>query len=117
MYFESWATLSVKNPKTKTGWDKQRLYLYLLQSCEQKYTIPLQTYFGLYKKDGALADMLFEILFDAVYDGSDAQVAAAYYISQMDKEILRQRKQKLLQAQQNDVEWKRPFLDDDLTWL
>ncbi len=117
MYFKNWETLPIKNPKTKAGWDKQRLYLFLIQSCEQKYTIPLQEYFRLYQKDGALADMLFEILFDEIYDGSDAQVAAAYYIAQMDKEILQQRKQKLLQAQQNDVHWKIPFPDDDLTWL
>lgn len=117
MYFESWVTLLAKNPKTETGWDKQRLYAYLEKSCDERYTIQLQDYFRLYRKDGALADMLFAILLDDTDYGSDAQLAAAYYISQMEKEILCHRKEKLLQAQASDIDWKRPFLDDDLTWL
>lgn len=105
------------NPKTETGWDRQRLCLYLEKSCEEAYTLQLQEYFRIYRKNEALVDMLFAILLDITEEQENAQLAAAYYISQMDKTILRNRTEQLLQAQASPIRWKRPFLDDDLTWL
>ena len=65
-----------------------------------------------------LLDLLFDILLDDDYDGSDAQIGAAYYISKLDKSVLKMKKEKLLQAQKNDVFWKRPFSkNDNLKWL
>ncbi len=117
MCFENWELLLTHNPKTETGWDRRRLCLYLEKSCEEAYTMQLQEYFRIYRNNAALADMLFSILLDTTEEKEDVQLAAAYYISQMDKAILRNRKEQLLRAQATPTDWKRPFLDDDLTWL
>jgi len=56
-------------------------------------------FFNNYKCDEVFADLLFDILLDDDYDGSDAQIGAAYYISKLDKSVLKMKKEKLLQAQ------------------
>lgn len=57
-------------------------------------------------------------LLDDNYDGSDCQMGAAYYIAKLDKEILKSKKDLLLQVQENDVDWKRPFpANEHLEWI
>lgn len=52
------------------------------------------------------------------FDSLDSQLGAAYYIATLDKELLKNKKDLLLQAQKNEVEWKRPFqCDKYLEWL
>ena len=61
---------------------------------------------------------IFSYLLDDNYDGSDCQMGAAYYIAKLDKEILKSKKDLLLQAQENDVDWKRPFpANEHLEWI
>ena len=99
-------------------WDKKLLYEYLVWSCCLNFKEWLDSFFAKYRSDEGLADLLFEFLLDDYYDGSDSQMGAAYYIARLDRELLRQKKELLLAAQQNEVFWKRPFQDDGyLEWL
>ncbi len=45
-------------------------------------------------------------------------MGAARIISKMDRQLLQAKKELLLQAQSNEVYWKRPFPDaENLDWL
>ena len=51
-------------------------------------------------------------------DGSDAQLGAAVVLRMMDRDALRANKELVLEAQKNEVYWKRPRPeDDDMSWL
>ena len=103
---------------TKEGWDQELLYEYLVSSCYKNFKQPLNDFFSSYQNDEALAELLFDFLLNEEYDGSESQIGAAFYLSKFDKTILKKKKDLLLQAQQNPVDWKRPFKDNSyLEWL
>ncbi len=78
----------------------------------------IDRFFDDYLNDENLADMLFSFLLNDDYDGSDSQMGAARIISKMDRQLLQAKKELLLQAQSNEVYWKRPFPDaENLDWL
>ena len=113
-----WEQLEQNCPIKDKKWDKEALYEYLVWSCNANYHQRLKYFFGGYRKDEELAGLLFDFLLDDEYDGSDCQISAAYYISGLDREILKRKQQLLLQAQENAVLWKRPFQDRSyLEWL
>ena len=57
--------------------------------------------------------MLFKPSQKGLSTGSDCQIGAAYFISKLDKNILKDRKALLLKTQENEVFWRRPFQTDD----
>ena len=119
MYFADWDALKAHCPVSGGPWDKEILYEYLVYCCNIKFSEHLDCFFDHYRKDEALAGLLFDFLLDDYYDGSDSQMGAAHQISRMDREVLRKYKDRLLEAQKNEVLWKRPFFreDSDLEWL
>ncbi len=118
MYFRNWEELEKLCPVQNKTWNKELLEEYLIQSCNSRFTKPIDSFMAKYQKDEALAELLFDFLLNDVYDGSDSQMGAAKYIARMDKELLRRKKNLLLQAQKNEVVWKRPFRTDEyLDWL
>lgn len=118
MRFSSWNELQKLTPVQNGVWNKDRLYEYLVQSCAVSYEKQMSEFFSMYEDDGALADLLFDILLDDDYDGSDCQMGAAHYIARLNRDVLRRKKSRLLEAQANEVYWKRPFQNDDyLKWL
>lgn len=45
-------------------------------------------------------------------------MGAAKYIARLDREVLKKNRELLLKAQQNEIEWKRPFHNEEyLEWL
>lgn len=118
MYFRDWEELKKLCPMDNGKWNKEILYEYLVQSCNQELKSQIDNFFLEYQHDEKLAELLFDFLLNDEFDGSDSQMGAAYYIAKMDKELLKKKKELLLQAQNNEVEWKRPFHNDDhLEWL
>ena len=113
MYFSSWAELQTLIPIHNGMWNKEHLCEYLVQSCNTSFKNHIDEFFSEYENDETLADMLFDILLDDDYDGSDSQMGAAHYISKLNKDVLKRKKERLLMAQANDVFWKRPFQNDD----
>lgn len=108
MYYGTWEEFQNACPIVDGVWDHDRLYDYLVAICH-KFSEQAEAFFLDYRTDEALADLLFSFLFDEDYDGSDSQMGAARVISRMDPQLLRKKKDLLLKAQANDVEWKRPF--------
>lgn len=119
MYFKNWEELKQRSPVQDGVWNKEALYEYLVQYSDQRFAEPLDAFFDRYRKEEALADLLFDFLLDDYYDGSDSQMGAAHCISRMDRGILKKKRERLLKAQENEVLWKRPFFRDDsyLEWL
>ena len=118
MYFKSIEDLKAIEPVIYGTWNKEYLYEYLVWSCNNRFREYIDAFFANYEDDEKLVDLLFEILLDDYYDGSDSQMGAARYIRKMSRNLLRCKKDLLLKAQGNDVTWKRPFPnDEDLTWL
>lgn len=109
MYFKNWEELKVLHPIEKGIWNKEILYEYLVWSCHRDFRKSIDKFFIEYQQDEKLAEMLFDFLLNDEFDGSDAQMGAAYYVARLDKELLQKKKELLLQAQKNEVEWKRPF--------
>ena len=118
MYFRDWEELSRLCPIENGIWNKEILYEYLVQSCFLHLTEFIDEFMEKYQKDEALAELLFDFLLDDNYDGSDSQIGAAKYIARLDREILIKNKELLLKAQDNEVEWKRPFHNEGyLEWI
>lgn len=118
MRFHSWDALKEEAPFCNGEWDKDKLEEYLIQSCNKDFNLKIKLYFAQFRKDENLVDLLFSFLLDDYYDGSDSQMGAARVISRMDHQLLRKKKDLLLRAQENEVDWKRPFLHDEhLEWL
>ena len=118
MQFEDWQELKQLCPIIDGTWNEEFLREYLVQSCNRNFSKQIETFFLEYRNDGQLADLLFSFLLNDDYDGSDAQMGAAYFISKLDKQLLKTRKALLLKAQKNEVYWKRPFPQDaHLEWL
>lgn len=118
MRFDSWDALKKKAPFYAGAWDQDKLKEYLIQFCDMRFSLRIQLYFAQYRNDGALADLLFAFLLNDDYDGSDCQIGAAYFISKLDRNVLKERKAWLLKAQESEVFWRRPFQTDEyLEWI
>ena len=118
MYASSPEELKKIIPICDGVWNKDYLYEYLVWHANIKFTDYIDRFFDNYLHDENLADVLFSFLLNADYDGSDSQMGAARILSKMDRQLLQAKKELLLQAQGNEVCWKRPFLDaKDLDWL
>ncbi len=119
MYFADWDALEKYCPFQDGMWKKEALYEYLIHCNDMRFSEKLDEFFAAYRSDEALADLLFDFLLDDGCDGSDSQMGAAHQISRLDREVLRKNKDRLLEAQKNEVFWKRPFFRDDsrLKWL
>ena len=113
MRYNSWDELKKETPFYDGEWDSDKLKEYLIQSCNQDFHLQIDLYFAQFQSDGGLADLLFEFLLNEDYDGSDCQIGAAYYISRLDRSVLKERKTLVLKAQANEVFWRRPFQTDD----
>ncbi len=118
MYFTSPEELKSIIPFRDGIWNREYLYEYLVWSCNAEFSQHIDEYFEGYTDNAELADLLFSFLLDDAYDGSDSQMGAAYYIARMERELLKSKKTLLLQAQENEVHWKRPFQSEEyLEWL
>lgn len=118
MRYETWEALRRDCPLREGVWDWERLKEYLIQSCHVRFARPLEAFFAGHREDEALADLLFDFLLCGDYDGSDCQIGAAQVIRGLDRAVLRKKRAQVLQAQENEVFWKRPFgAEDDLSWL
>jgi len=118
MQFHSWDELKKEAPFCNGKWDKDKLKEYLIQSCHKDFTLQIELYFAQFQKDGNLANLLFDFLLNEADDGSDCQIGAAYYISKLDRNVLKERRALVLKAQENEVFWRRPFQTDDyLEWI
>lgn len=118
MYFYSLEELKKIIPICDGIWNKDYLYEYLVWHVHIDFTEYIDSFFDDYLNDENLADMLFSFLLNNDYDGSDSQMGAACILSKMDRQLLQAKKELLLQAQENEVYWKRPFPDaKDLDWL
>lgn len=118
MYFSSPAELNRIIPIHDGVWNKDYLYEYLVWSCNIRFKEHINSFFDDYLNDENLADMLFSLLLNDDYDGSDCQMGAARLISKMDRQLLQAKRELLLKAQSNEVRWKRPFPDaENPDWL
>ena len=118
MYFSSPEELKNIVPIRNGVWNKAYLYEYLVWNSNNRFEKYIGDFFRDYLDNADLADLLFSILLDDYYDGSDCQMGAARLISRMDKQLLKSKKALLLQAQENEVYWKRPFLNNEhLDWI
>lgn len=104
----TWEELQTVCPIVDGTWDKERLYEYLVWSCNG-FGKEIEAFFIEYRNDEDLADLLFSFLFDDNYDGSESQIGAACVLRNMERQLLRKKKDLLLKAQENEVYWKRPF--------
>lgn len=73
---------------------------------QKKY---INKYFSRYTNDENLLKMLFDFLLDDDYDGSDCQMASAYYIARMDKTLLEKYNDLLSEAGKNPVDARNPL--------
>ena len=118
MYYSSPEELKGIVPFYNGIWNKEYLYEYLVWHSNKEFKTSIDDFFKQHCKDEDLINLLFSFLLDEEYDGSDRQMGAARIISQMDKGLLKNKKNMLLQAQKNEVYWKRPFLQDEyLEWI
>ena len=117
-YFKNLEELKACCPMESGIWNKEILKGYIIYSCVRGFEQYIDEFMAEYQNDDSLAELLFDFLLNEDYDGSDCQIGAAVYISRMDRELLRRKKELLLRAQKNEVYWKRPFQDDtSLDWL
>ena len=118
MYFTTWDELKKRCPVVDGRWNAEFLYEYLVASCNQSFSMQIDTFFMEYQNDEKLVELLFSFLLDEDYDGSDSQMGAARQLSKMDRQLLKKKKDLLLKAQSNEVFWKRPFPHNEhLEWL
>lgn len=118
MYFSSPDELKSIVPICNGEWNKEYLYEYLVWYSNSHFKKYISDFFQDYLDNADLADLLFSFLLDDYYDGSECQMGAARIISKMDKQLLINQKALLLQAQENEVYWKRPFPNNEhLDWI
>ncbi len=117
-YFKDLQALKACCPIEGGVWNKDILQGYMIYCCVEGFQQYIDEFMANYQDDEGLAELLFDFLLNDDYDGSDCQIGAAIYIAKMDRELLRQKKDLLLQAQKNEVYWKRPFRENGaLDWL
>lgn len=118
MYFSSPNELMSIPPVSGGAWNKDNLCEYLIWHSNSNFTQYIDDFFDIHLADEELLDFLFSFLLDDYYDGSDCQMGAARIIAKMDRQLLKRKKTLLLQAQENEVYWKRPFPNDEhLDWI
>ena len=118
MYFSSPEELKKTVPICNGVWNKEYLYEYLVWNSNSHFKKYIGDFFQDYLDNADLADLLFSFLLDDYYDGSECQMGAARIIARMDKQLLKSKKALLLQAQENEVYWKRPFPNNEhLDWI
>lgn len=100
-------------------WDKEKLIEYLIWTCDRRFSTWMDDYFSSYRNDPQLAELLFDIVLDDDFDGSDARMSAAYFIAQLSEDILKEKKDLLIKAQENKVEACRPliYLKKTYDWI
>lgn len=107
-------------PLINTEWIIPFLYEYLVEVNydHERENIALK-FFDQHLSDIQLAKILLEeFLLNDSYDGSESQLGAAVILRKMDKSALVANKDLVLEAQKNEVFWKRPCDEnDDLSWL
>lgn len=108
-YKEHLKYLKENPPFNNNEWDRKILYEYLVYSCIKGTQEYIHKYFSRYTNDENLLKMLFDFLLDDNYDGSDCQMASAYYIAQMDKTLLEKYSDLLSEAGKNPVDAKNPL--------
>ena len=117
-YFKDLEELKACCPIENGIWNKEILKGYMIYCCVKGFKGYIDGFMAEHQSDEALAEILFDFLLNEHYDGSDCQIGAAVYISRMDRELLRRKKDLLLQAQNDEVDWKRPFRENEpLDWL
>lgn len=106
-------------PYTNGAWDKEKLIEYLIWKCDQRFSTWIDDYFSCYRNNRQLAELLFDIVLDDDFDGSDARMSAAYFIAQLSEDILKEKKDLLIKAQENKVEACRPltYLKKTYDWI
>lgn len=110
MNYETCLTYLKENPPCNNHeWDKEKLYHYLVYSCRTDTKAYINEYFGKYTGDENLLKLLFDFLLDDDYDGSDCQMASAYYIAKMDRKLLDKYKDLLSEAGKNPVAARNPL--------
>ena len=117
--FDSKTKELLENPPYVDGvWDTDKLYEYLVYINTYGDNLA-KRYFKNHLSDPKLAEVLLrEFSLNDVMDGSDAQLGAAVVLRMMDRDALRANKELVLEAQKNEVYWKRPRPeDDDMSWL
>lgn len=118
MYFSSANDLMSIPPVSGGVWNKDILREYLIWHSNSNFTQYIEDFFEMHLADEELLDLLFSFLLDDYYDGSDCQMGAARIIAKMDRQLLKRKKTLLLQAQENEVYWKRPFPNNEhLDWI
>lgn len=91
---------------------------YLIYYSNFNFKQYIENFFAMHLADEELLDFLLSFLLDDYYDGSDCQIGAARIIAKMDRQLLKRKKTLLLQAQENEVYWKRPFPHNEhLDWI
>jgi len=107
-------------PLINNEWIIPFLYEYLVEVNyeHERENIALK-FFDQHLSDIQLAKILLEeFLLNDSYDGSESQLGAAVILRKMDKSALVANKDLVLEAQKNEVFWKRPCDEnDDLSWL
>ncbi len=107
-------------PLINNEWIIPFLYEYLVEVNydHERENIALK-FFEQHLSDIQLAKILLEeFLLNDSYDGSESQLGAAVILRKMDKSALVANKDLVLEAQKNEVFWKRPCDEnDDLSWL
>lgn len=107
-------------PLINNEWIIPFLYEYLVEVNydHERENIALK-FFEQHLSDIQLEKILLEeFLLNDSYDGSESQLGAAVILRKMDKSALVANKDLVLEAQKNEVFWKRPCDEnDDLSWL
>ena len=79
-------------PYSNGVWDKEKLVEFLIWHCNINFQDWIRTYFADYLNDRNLADLLFEIVLDDDFDGSDARMGAACFISKLSEDVLKEKR-------------------------
>lgn len=108
-YKEHLIYLKENPPFNNNKWDREMLYEYLVYSCIKDTKEYINKYFSRYTNDENLLKMLFDFLLDDDYDGSDCQMASAYYIARMNKTLLEKYSDLLSETGKNPVDAKNPL--------
>lgn len=106
-------------PYSDGVWNKENLIEFLIWHCDIRFSNWISEYFANFTDDMKLAELLFNIVLDDDFDGSDARMGAAYFISKLSEDVLKEKRDLLIQTQQNEVLACRPLSYVKITyeWL
>lgn len=111
--------LSRMAPYSNGVWNKEHLIEFLIWNCDMRFSPWIREYFTGFTDDINLAELLFDIVLDDDFDGSDARMSAAYFISKLSENILKEKRGLLMKAQHNKVAACRPlsYVKTAYDWL